>query len=204
MKLILMILLLAAYAMASGQTRLQPWPDATVVADEWQPFTVPPGTLVWYGRDDRWITRSVSGAAACTNDFFQLDPFVGVAKVCAVELPPPYVSPGGLVFASTKPTGAMCAFSPKGDGTAPVVEVNGAGVAIGWWCRGPSPRAHLYAIRWSAVTMGWLYTLATAAMTQDLTARINMISVAAVDPIDKLYDVWGPSEARLLAARPAQ
>ncbi len=54
---------------------VQPAPPAgTLLAQEGASFTVPAPTLVKYGADSRWITKSVTGTAACTNTFFGDDP----------------------------------------------------------------------------------------------------------------------------------
>lgn len=194
-------------ATAQSTTRLQPWPDATVVATEGQAFTVPPKTVVWYGAETRWVTRVVSGSSTCSNSRFYIDPFAGKVKKCVVEYPPPWVSPGGLKFPKLMGSAVDCAAAPKGNGTVPVIDVNGAGVTFAWWCKVPAPAEptlSLYAVRWSAINATLVAKLVNVLFASDYLVAIRTLSAEQVgEPIDKLYDVWGPSEARLVAARPA-
>ena len=64
------------------------------IADEGQGFTLSGTQTVRYGSEPYWITRTLSGGGACTNDFFQTDPVYGVYKHCEVATmaspaPPP-------------------------------------------------------------------------------------------------------------------
>jgi hypothetical protein len=69
---------------------VQPAPAAgTVLAQEGASFTVPAPTLVKYGADSRWITRTIIGTAACTNTFFGDDPAFMTAKSCVSAGPAP-------------------------------------------------------------------------------------------------------------------
>ncbi len=58
----------------------------TRMANERSNFTVPANTLVRYGANGIYVTRTVSGAAACTNVFFGSDPLRGVTKACDARL----------------------------------------------------------------------------------------------------------------------
>lgn len=54
----------------------------TYITGENRSFTVPPQTVVRYGADTRWITKTISGAGQCTNAFFGGDPAYGIGKTC--------------------------------------------------------------------------------------------------------------------------
>ena len=56
----------------------------TRIATEWQPFSVSGTQTVRYGSGDSWVTKSVTGGAYCTNDFFGTDPAYGIVKECDV------------------------------------------------------------------------------------------------------------------------
>jgi hypothetical protein len=211
MKTVTLMLLLfcsAAFAQTTTTTtRLQPGPDATVVAEEGQTFRVANNTRVWFGRDDRWITRYVSGLLVCNQVLFVIDPIKGVPKVCVVEYPPPYKSAGGLVFPRTVGVASTCSPAPKGSGTWPVVNVNNAGVTFAYWCHATAtspPSLSLFAVRWWTIDAALVGKLVATFFATDTPAAIRALAQErAAIPIDRLYDVWGPSEARLIAARPA-
>jgi hypothetical protein len=65
------------------------------IADEDQTFALSGTQTVRYGDEPYWITRTLSGSGACTNQFFQTDPVVGVRKHCEAAttmsspVPPP-------------------------------------------------------------------------------------------------------------------
>jgi hypothetical protein len=64
----------------------------TPIAAEHSSFTVSGTQTVRYGSGTSWITRSVSGAGECSNEFFGADPLFGVVKECQVasaDSPPP-------------------------------------------------------------------------------------------------------------------
>ncbi len=67
----------------------------TRIADEDQTFALNGTQTVRYGNEPYWITRTLNGSGACTNQFFQTDPVVGVRKHCEVAtttsspVPPP-------------------------------------------------------------------------------------------------------------------
>jgi hypothetical protein len=54
----------------------------TTVAREGQPFNVAGTGTIRYGAGTRWVSKTVSGAAACTNEFFGTDPAPTVGKTC--------------------------------------------------------------------------------------------------------------------------
>ena len=56
----------------------------TTVAAEGEGFDLATAQDVRYGNGSTWITRSVSGNASCSNDFFGNDPLFGVVKQCQV------------------------------------------------------------------------------------------------------------------------
>jgi len=80
-----------ACALALGAAAPPPATAATWtwVASENGSFTVEGIRLVRYGVEPRWIERTVSGTAPCTNAFFGSDPAVGVGKACYVGSDPP-------------------------------------------------------------------------------------------------------------------
>jgi hypothetical protein len=57
----------------------------TKVADENQEFDVQGTRTVRYGSGSSWISRTVSGHAACSNAWFGDDPAFGVVKQCEIE-----------------------------------------------------------------------------------------------------------------------
>jgi uncharacterized protein (DUF1800 family) len=65
------------------------------IADEYQTFTLATATPVRYGRDTRWIEKTLSGSVLCGNKTFG-DPAVGERKECQVpgSAPPPPPPPG--------------------------------------------------------------------------------------------------------------
>ena len=77
------------------------------LADEGGSFTVPAMTMVRYGAATSFVTKTVSGTAACTNEFFGSDPLPGVGKACY------------LVAAA--PVAAASAASPAASAPPPVV-----------------------------------------------------------------------------------
>ncbi|GLQ91119.1 DUF6055 domain-containing protein [Dyella acidisoli] len=54
------------------------------VAHEGQSFDISGSSRVRYGFGTRWITRTISGNADCTNGYFGTDPFPGQVKRCQV------------------------------------------------------------------------------------------------------------------------
>lgn len=72
----------------------------TKIAVEGASFAVAAGTVVRYGVDSRWITKTISGAGQCTNAFFGSDPAPFVVKACfaaAAVVPPVVVEPPPVV-----------------------------------------------------------------------------------------------------------
>jgi hypothetical protein len=59
-----------------------PAPPAGALAAEGGTFTVAAPTLVRYGADTRWISKTVTGTATCGNAFFGADPAPYVVKSC--------------------------------------------------------------------------------------------------------------------------
>jgi hypothetical protein len=57
----------------------------TTVAIEGQSFSFAGSTTVQYGVYDSWISKTLSGAGLCTNEFFGADPAVGIVKSCVVD-----------------------------------------------------------------------------------------------------------------------
>jgi hypothetical protein len=53
-----------------------------VLAPEGGTFTVSAETVVKYGADTRWITRTVTGTVSCTNAYFGSDPAPFTVKSC--------------------------------------------------------------------------------------------------------------------------
>ena len=70
--------LLAALMMGTAAQAV----PGTLITDEFENFTVPANTTVAYGEGSKYVTKTVSGAAACTNDYFGRDPSAGVRKAC--------------------------------------------------------------------------------------------------------------------------
>lgn len=52
------------------------------IASEGGAFTVGTSQRVRFGKDAKWIERTISGAGQCTNAFFGSDPASGVTKQC--------------------------------------------------------------------------------------------------------------------------
>jgi hypothetical protein len=203
----LMLLLCCSAAFAQTPWRNAPWPDATVIALDGQPFTVPPNTVVWWGSGTRWImSGKMSGAGWCDKRTFRFNFDAAVAKKCVVEYPPPWISPGGLVFPKTTGVDAACAPAPLGRGTLPIVDVNSAGVMLAYWCHATATKPStlsLFAAQWWALDVHLVGKLAAVMFSADPTTAIRALAAERASvPIDKLLDVWGPSQARLIAARP--
>ena len=79
----------------SGATPPPPPGSWSFLANEWQPFRLDRPRRVRYGSGSTWIERDLpAGQGLCTNDFFGMDPLVGIVKRCEVleeggEPPPP-------------------------------------------------------------------------------------------------------------------
>lgn len=58
------------------------------LADEGQTFTLPGERTVRYGVGERWIERSISGSAHCSNAYFGEDPAPGIKKRCELTAGP--------------------------------------------------------------------------------------------------------------------
>jgi hypothetical protein len=94
----------------------------------------------------------------------------------------------------------------NGSGTHAVLEFNAAGAAVSWWCPDRfRPRLTLYAVRWEALTPALHAELNALWRAADKRAAIERMSAEYADtPLlsPRLYDVWSPARARILAARP--
>ena len=55
------------------------------IAAESQNFTVIGPVNVRYGAGSSWVTKSVSGSGACSNNFFGTDPSIGASKECQLQ-----------------------------------------------------------------------------------------------------------------------
>ena len=66
----------------SDRAQAQATASGTVLANEYQSFTLATTSTVRYGAGSSWVQRSVSGRAACTNEFFGSDPAFMVLKRC--------------------------------------------------------------------------------------------------------------------------
>jgi hypothetical protein len=71
------------------------------VAVERQTFTVTGTKTVRYGAGTRWVQRSVTGTATCSNGYFGSDPAYGVVKSCQVDTSTP-VPTGWTTVASER------------------------------------------------------------------------------------------------------
>ena len=74
--------LLASVLTATAVADTAGW---TGVASEGQSFSIGGTQVVRYGADTRWVQKSVSGSATCTNAFFGSDPAWGVVKSCQAQ-----------------------------------------------------------------------------------------------------------------------
>jgi hypothetical protein len=87
----------------------QPASGDKLVANEGGSFSMPSATLVSFGADTRWTSKTVSGSASCTSAFFGLDPAPMTAKSCfasAAPAPAPgtVLAPEGGSFTVSSPT----------------------------------------------------------------------------------------------------
>lgn len=73
----------------------------TTVALEGVAFTVPAGTIVFYGAGATWTSKVVNGAGTCDNAFFGGDPAYMTVKTCVVANPPPPPPPPSPVVPIT-------------------------------------------------------------------------------------------------------
>lgn len=90
----------------------------------------------------------------------------------------------------------------QGTGTRAITEFNKVGVAVGWWCPNAT-RPKLYAVRWNAVNQELHAALDSLRTSSDPATAISALANTHTNaPIASLRDVWGPMEARLIAARP--
>jgi hypothetical protein len=94
----------------------------------------------------------------------------------------------------------------NGSGTHAVLEFNGAGAAVAWWCPDRfRPRLTLYAVRWEALTPSLHAELTALWRAADKSAAIERMRAAHADtPLGSpaLVEVWSPARARILGARP--
>ena len=64
------------------------------VAQEGQSFDISGSSTVRYGFATKWVTRTISGHADCTNSYFGIDPSRGHVKRCQVLVQPTTVDKG--------------------------------------------------------------------------------------------------------------
>ncbi|MBE2245181.1 MAG: hypothetical protein IAE86_20705, partial [Burkholderiaceae bacterium] len=55
------------------------------IASEGGSFSVAASQRVRYGKDTKWVEKTMSGAGQCTNAFFGIDPAYGVTKQCDLQ-----------------------------------------------------------------------------------------------------------------------
>ena len=70
------------------------------IADEGGSFTVGGSGEVRYGANTTFISRTVSGAGTCTNEFFGTDPLPGIGKACFLFTPTPMAASAASAAAS--------------------------------------------------------------------------------------------------------
>jgi serine protease len=70
------------------------------IATEGQAFSVSGTQTVRYGSGSSWITRTVTGAGVCSNDWFGTDPIVGTVKECDVASGS--ATPGGWAWIASE------------------------------------------------------------------------------------------------------
>jgi hypothetical protein len=94
----------------------------------------------------------------------------------------------------------------NGSGTHAVLEFNGAGAAVAWWCPDRfRPRLTLYAVRWEALTPALHAELTGLWRAVDKSAEIERMRAEYADtPLlsSGLYEVWSPARERIQAAKP--
>jgi len=93
----------------------------TVIAGEHSGFTVNGSQTVRYGSGTSWITRSVSGAGECSNEFFGADPLYGVVKECQVAsagTAPPVPGGAGVCTPPVAAADTSGTAATVGDGSA--------------------------------------------------------------------------------------
>ena len=73
------------------------------LADEGGSFTVPAMTMVRYGAATSFVMKTVSGSAACTNEFFGSDPLPGVGKACYLVAAAPMAAASAASPAASAP-----------------------------------------------------------------------------------------------------
>ena len=71
----------------------QPSGSYTTIATEGSNFTVPSGTVVYYGAGTSWVSQTFSGVGTCANFVFGSDPAPGVVKSCQVASTAPAPAP---------------------------------------------------------------------------------------------------------------
>ncbi|HSU22969.1 MAG TPA: beta-propeller fold lactonase family protein [Variovorax sp.] len=67
-----------------GAAATTPPTPGSSLASEGATFAVGAATLVRYGTTARWVEKTVTGTATCSNAFFSTDPAPGVLKSCVV------------------------------------------------------------------------------------------------------------------------
>ncbi|CAN5645282.1 hypothetical protein BH09PSE5_BH09PSE5_45540 [soil metagenome] len=77
----------------------------STVAMERNSFSVNGAKTVRYGMNSKWVTKTVSGRAACSNEFFGNDPMVGTRKMCQVDMASTAATPAPAPAPSRPVTG---------------------------------------------------------------------------------------------------
>lgn len=73
------------------------------IADEGGTFTVPAMSTVRYGAGTSFVVKTVSGTAACTNEFFGSDPLPGIGKACYLVAAAPVAAASAASPAASAP-----------------------------------------------------------------------------------------------------
>jgi len=106
----------------------------STVASEGQSFSVTGTQTIRFGADTRWLVLSVSGAAACTNAYFGLDPAPNTAKSCQqLAVQPSTVPKGGLLLTAQDNDGRQIGFGYNSAGRlVQATDAAGQAIAIGY------------------------------------------------------------------------
>ena len=92
--------------------------DWTRIAVEGASFTVSGTQTVRYGAGSAWITKSVTGSGACTNDYFGSDPAFNVVKECQVAATATTTAAvAGVCNVPAAPADTSTSVATVGDGT---------------------------------------------------------------------------------------
>ncbi len=72
-------------ALSLRSTAVQSTDNWAKIASEGGSFAVAASQRVRYGKDTKWVEKTISGAGQCTNAFFGIDPAYGVTKQCDLQ-----------------------------------------------------------------------------------------------------------------------